>query len=179
MGGRFCSLDQLYKKFSENDVLPSPKLNEDHKQEKVFAGNWSHFSPKSGEDQKKRFSPQFAIIFGKELVGSFSPGWLFFLWSSSAQLSVAGRLNLDEGTLTLDGTRPPYNLSTVNMNISTDFSQNWRTKSKRCLPKQLAWKKMPTQTKFGNKKLNSYNFISEISHSKLILIYSTLCLPEP
>ena len=34
MGERFCSLDQLYKKFSGNDVFPSPKLNEDQKQEK-------------------------------------------------------------------------------------------------------------------------------------------------
>ena len=40
-------------------------------------------------------------IFGRKLVGSFSPGWLFFLWSSSAQLSMRGRLNLD------GGTRPP------------------------------------------------------------------------
>ena len=39
MGRRFCSLHQLYKKFSENEVFPSPKLNEDQKQEKVFAGN--------------------------------------------------------------------------------------------------------------------------------------------
>ena len=65
--------------------------------------------------KKKRSSPQFATIFGKKFVGSFSPGWLFFLWSSSAQLSMRGRLNfnggtlnLDGGTLTLDGeTRPP------------------------------------------------------------------------
>ena len=34
MGGRSCSLDQLYKKFDRNDVFPSPKLNEDQKQEK-------------------------------------------------------------------------------------------------------------------------------------------------
>ena len=34
MGGRFSSLDQLYKKFSGNEVFLSPKLNEDQKQEK-------------------------------------------------------------------------------------------------------------------------------------------------
>ena len=51
-GGRFCSLDQLYKKLSGNDVLPLPKLNEDKK--KVFAANWSQFSTKSGEGQKKK-----------------------------------------------------------------------------------------------------------------------------
>ena len=33
MVGRFCSLDQLYKKFSGNEVFPSPKLIEDQKQE--------------------------------------------------------------------------------------------------------------------------------------------------
>ena len=43
----------------------------------------------------------------------FSPGWLSFLWSSSVQLSMGGRQNLDGGTLTFDGgTRPPCNLST-------------------------------------------------------------------
>ena len=31
MGGRFCNLDQLYKKFSENDAFSSPKMNEDQK----------------------------------------------------------------------------------------------------------------------------------------------------
>ena len=53
MGGRFCTPDQLYKKFSENDVFPSLKLNEDQKK-KVFAANWSQFFLKSGEDQKKK-----------------------------------------------------------------------------------------------------------------------------
>ena len=53
-------------------------------------------------------------------MGSFSPGWLLLLWSSSAQLSMGGRLNLNGGTLNLNGgtltldggTHPPYNLST-------------------------------------------------------------------
>ena len=64
--------------------------------------------------KKERSSPQFVTIFGKIFVWSFSPGWLFFLWFSSAQLSVRGRLNFDGGTLTLDGgKRPPYNLSTA------------------------------------------------------------------
>ena len=79
MGERFCSLNQLYKELSGNDVFLSPKLNED-------TANKSHFSPKPGEDQKKRSLPQFATIFGKKFVGSFSPGWLFFLWSSSSNL---------------------------------------------------------------------------------------------
>ena len=82
---------------------------------KVFAGNGSHFFPKSGEDLKKKSLPQYATTLGRKFVGSFSPGWLFFVWSSSAQLSMGGRLNLDwgmlnldGGTLTLDGdTRPP------------------------------------------------------------------------
>ena len=52
MGGRFCSLNQLYKKFCGNDVFPSPKLNEDEKQEKVLRRKMKFF-PKSGEDQKK------------------------------------------------------------------------------------------------------------------------------
>ena len=65
--------------------------------------------------KKKRFSPQFATIFGRKFVGSFSPGWLLLLWSSSAQLSMGGRLNLD-GEMPKSrcgdansrwGTRPP------------------------------------------------------------------------
>ena len=72
MRGRFSSLDQLYKKFT-NEVFPSPRLNANQKLEKrslsefevifsrnqvktkkkVFAGNLNHFFPKSGEDQKK------------------------------------------------------------------------------------------------------------------------------
>ena len=33
IGGRLCSLDQLYKNFTGNDVFPLPKLNEDQTQE--------------------------------------------------------------------------------------------------------------------------------------------------
>ena len=120
MGVRFCSLHQLYKKFSGNDVFPSLKLNKDQKQEKGLRPEIEVIFPQNQEKRKKRSSPQFATIFGGKLVGSFSPGWLFFLWSSSAQLSMGGRLNLDRGTLNLDGgtltldggTRPPCNLST-------------------------------------------------------------------
>ena len=56
MGGRFCSLDQLYKKFSGNEVFPSPKLNEDQKQEKGLRRKLKSFYPKSGEEQKKVFA---------------------------------------------------------------------------------------------------------------------------
>ena len=43
----------MRKYFSEDYVIPSPKLKEDQKK-KVFAINWSVFSPKMGEDQKKK-----------------------------------------------------------------------------------------------------------------------------
>ena len=96
VGGRFCSLHQLYKKFSGNDVFPSPKLNEDQKK-RSFPEIEVIFPPKSGEDQKKKSSPQFAIIFNRKFAGSFSPVWLIFLWSSSVQFLMGGRLNLDGG----------------------------------------------------------------------------------
>ena len=71
---------------------------------KVFAENWSVFSPKSVKDQKKRSSPQFGTIW----LGFIRAGWLLFVSSSSSQISMGGRLNLDGGTLTLDGgVRPP------------------------------------------------------------------------
>ena len=67
---------------------------------KVFTAIWDYIRP--------------------EFVGFIRAGWLLFVSSSSAQISMRGRLNLDGGTLNLDGetltldegTRPPYNLST-------------------------------------------------------------------
>ena len=46
------------------------------------------------------------------------------------------------------------------------FTPPLRTKSKQCLPWQLAWKKnqkIRTQTKFRNKTSNSYKFIRDIA----------------
>ena len=97
MGGRFCGLDQLYKKFSGNDVLRSPKLNEDQKQEKGIRRKLVIF-PRNQMKIKKGLRRKLRPFFGRKFVGSFSPGWLFFLWSSSAQLSMGGRLTLDGGT---------------------------------------------------------------------------------
>ena len=49
-----------------------------------------------------------------EFVRFIRAGWLLIVSSSSAQISMGGRLNLDWGMLTLDGgTRSPYNLSTA------------------------------------------------------------------
>ena len=70
--------------------------------------------------KKTRSSPQFGTI-RPEFVGFIRAGWLLIVSSSSAQISMGGRLNLDGGTLNLDGgtltldggTRPPYNLSTA------------------------------------------------------------------
>ena len=45
IGGRFCSLNQLYKKSSGNDIFPSPKLNEDQKQEKGLRRKLKSFYP--------------------------------------------------------------------------------------------------------------------------------------
>ena len=48
-----------------------------------------------------------------EFVGFIRAGWLLIVWSSSAQISMGERLNLDREMLNFDGgTRPPYNLST-------------------------------------------------------------------
>ena len=56
MGGRFCSFDQLYKKFSGNDVFPSPKLNEHQK--------------------KKTFSPEVEVLFSRNQVKTKNKGYL-------------------------------------------------------------------------------------------------------
>ena len=66
-----------------------------------------------------------------EFVGFIRAGWLVIVSSSSAQILVGGRLNLDGGTLNLDGgtltldgglvpPRPPYNLSTGSIHLTTD-----------------------------------------------------------
>ena len=51
---------------------------------KVFSENWSVLTPKLGEDrtQKKIFL---------QFEGFIRAGWLFFVWSSSAQISMGGR----------------------------------------------------------------------------------------
>ena len=88
---------------------------------KVFTENWSVFSLKSSEDQNKKVFTAIWDYIPPEFVGFICAGWLLTVSSSSAQISMGGRLNLDGGTLNLDGgtltldggTRPPYNLSTA------------------------------------------------------------------
>ena len=71
------------------------------KRKKVFTAIWDYIRP--------------------EFVGFIRASWLLIVSSSSAQISMGGRLNLDGGTLNLDGgtltldggTRPPYNLSSA------------------------------------------------------------------
>ena len=79
----------------------SPKLemffprNQVKTKKKVFTAIWDYIRPK--------------------FVGFIRAGWLLIVSSSSAQISMGGRLNLDGGTLNLDGgtltldggTRPP------------------------------------------------------------------------
>ena len=108
------TLLQPWPNFSGNYVIPSPQLNEDQNKKKVFTAIWDYIRP--------------------EFVGFIRAGWLLIVSSSSAQISMGGRLNLDGGTLNLDegtqtlnggtlnldggtrtldgGTRLPYNLST-------------------------------------------------------------------
>ena len=98
MGGdAFAALTNFRKSLEKMMYFRRWNWMKTKNKQKVFAGIWSQFSPKSGEDKKKGSSPQIATIFGRKFVGSFSPRWLFFLWSSSAQLSMGGRLNLDGG----------------------------------------------------------------------------------
>ena len=100
----------MRKYFSRNYVIPFPKLNEDQK--KAFVENWRiRWRPK----KKKVFTAIWDYIW-PEFVGFIRAGWLFFVWSSSAQISMGKTRNLDGGTLTLDrGTSlpaSPYNLRT-------------------------------------------------------------------
>ena len=70
---------------------------------KVFAENWSIFSLKSGEDQKKKVFTAIWDYIRPEFVRFIRAGWLLIVSSSSAKILVSRRLNLDGGTLNLDG----------------------------------------------------------------------------
>ena len=113
MGGRFCSLDQTYLACESTLVeVPSFEIKfrrQKSRSKKGLLRKLKCFSSKLGEDQKKkRSSPQFGTIFGRNLKDLFLLAGSFRLIISNV---VGGTLNLDGGTLTLDG-RPPYNLST-------------------------------------------------------------------
>ena len=78
----------MRKYFSEDYVIPSPKLHEDQK--KIPVDSWSVFSSKS----------IFPAIWHKnrpEFVAFIHVGWFFFVWSSNAQISMEGQLNVDGG----------------------------------------------------------------------------------
>ena len=91
------------KKSSPQIEVISPRSQAKTKQKSFSPETEVIFPQNQVKTKKKRSSPQFATIFGRKFVGSFSPSWLFFLWSSSAQLLMGGSLNLDGGTLNLDG----------------------------------------------------------------------------
>ena len=68
MGGRFCSRDQLYKKFSGNDVFPSWKLIEDQNQEKGLRPKLKSFFPEiRRRDQKKEVLASICDHFQQEI----------------------------------------------------------------------------------------------------------------
>ena len=73
------------------------------------------WNPVNTKQKKKVFTAIWDYI-RPEFVGYIRAGWLLIVSSSSAQISMGGRLNLDEGTPTLDGgsipPHPPYNLIT-------------------------------------------------------------------
>ena len=112
MGGRFCSLDQLRNSVSEIQLRP-PKKRSPPKIEVFFAEIRWRPKKKGLRLRLKCFS--IWITFPEEFGAMFDRNLqVFFLWSSSAQISMGGHLNVDGDTLTLDwGTRPPYNLSTT------------------------------------------------------------------
>ena len=89
MGERFCNLDQLYKKFSGNDAFPSPKLNEDRKQELGLRRKPKSFFPHIWGRPKKR-SP-------RRVARNSQWGANFGVWGRSPQLPEAGSL----------GAKPP------------------------------------------------------------------------
>ena len=105
----------------------SPQLNEHQKKGlrrkiKVF------FSRNQVNTKKKVFTAIWDYI-RPEFVGFIRAGWLLFVSSSSAQISMGGRLNLDGGTLnldgetlTLDGGRVPPTIQVLVLGLSSHLS---------------------------------------------------------
>ena len=86
MGGRFAALTNFTNTlveimdFRRQSRMKTKKRSlPEIKVKKSSSPKLKSFFPKSSENQKKRSSPQFTTIFGREFVGSFSPGWLFFV----------------------------------------------------------------------------------------------------
>ena len=87
MGDAFAALTNF--EFSGNDVFrrrnwmkTKNKKNVSPKIEVIFPRNQVKTSKKKD---------QFVTTLGRKFIVSFSPGWLFFHWSFSAQLSMGGR----------------------------------------------------------------------------------------
>ena len=140
MGGRFCNLDQLYKKFSGNEIFSSPKLNEDQKQEKGLRRKLKSFFPEIGWRPKKKVFAANCDHFRQEISRMFKS------WLAIFPL-VIQRSNLDGRTpksrwgdaksrwggrkLSMGGRvppRPPYNLGTgynINWNSTIKISKIW------------------------------------------------------
>ena len=107
MGDAFAALTKL-----QWELCNSVPAIEGRPKKEVFAKNWSVFPRSQVKTKKKVFTVIWDYI-RPEFVGFIRASWLLIVSSSSARVSMGGRLNLDGGTLTLDGgTRPPYNLST-------------------------------------------------------------------
>ena len=117
----------MRKYFSKDYVIPSPKLNEDPKnRNKGLRRELKCFFPEIRWRPKKRSSPIVEVYFPRnqftpaiwddirpEFVRLIHAGWLFFVWLSSAQISMGVTPKSRWGDAKSRWrTRPPYNLST-------------------------------------------------------------------
>ena len=66
-------------------------------------------------------------MFGQNL-GFIRAGWFFFVWTSSAQISMGRRLNLDGRTLNLDGGTLTLDGGTRPLAFPLQFRYYWYTK---------------------------------------------------
>ena len=103
---------EMQKYFSGNYVFPSPKSSVDQKKERPLPKIKEFLSPKSSKEQNKGLHRN---------LGLNSAGICGIYSCRQALLRLINQrsnLNLDKGTLTLDGgKRPPYNLSTGYISI--------------------------------------------------------------
>ena len=96
------TLLQPWPNFRENYVIPSQQLNDDQK--KRSSPKIEVFFPQNHvKTNKKRVFTSIWDYLRPEFVGFIRAGWLLIVSSSSAQISMSRRLNLDGGTPNLDG----------------------------------------------------------------------------
>ena len=101
MGDAFAALTNFTKGLEEMMYFRRRNRMKTKNKKKNFAGNCVIFPRNQVKTKKRKGLRRNLRPF---LAGNLKDLTVFFLWTSSAQLWMRGRINLDGGTLNIDGT---------------------------------------------------------------------------